>query len=98
MPDFYRGIPYRLIRVVGRPIELVALTSRSGKHWEHTLFRIGRRADSKYGRMTVPKIRHGFYLVERSDGGEIPVKIYRVCLSPLGRLVFARRATNAELS
>ena len=98
MGHFYRGKPYSLLRPHGRPINLRALVSWLGKRFSHTLFQVTPRDDSRYGLRTIPKIRRGRYVIERPDGEQVAVTIYRVLMGANGRLIWVRAAKSGALS
>jgi hypothetical protein len=98
MAIFYRGKAYSLLRTHGRPLNMRALANWVGKRFSHTLFLITPRDDSRYGLRTISKIRRGRYVIERPDGEQVPVKIYRVIMGADGRLIWVRAAKSGALS
>lgn len=98
MAIFYRGKKYSLLRAHGRSLNLQALATWLGRRFSHTLFLIAPRDDSRYGLRTIPKIRRGQYVIERPDGEQVSVTIYRVIMGATGRLVWARAGKSGAAS
>jgi len=102
MADFRSGARYKLNRKASRVVEITAVvswttvSSETKKKIVHTLFSMGPRQASRYGKATAPKLLHsGIYEVERPDKKTFRVRLYRQKLGENGkRFLWMRRAVK----